>query len=205
MMGTNMLQQADPAVVAQLDQISVALIVIAVATALVGLFVLGVLFIAFRLMRSATKLMNQVQGRIDEFAPRAGPLIDKATLVADDARTLSDNVRRRVTELMDTVAKLNSSVREATEATELRVREFVAVLDVVKAEAEELLMDTAATARGIHTTAAALRSDRAPVPTPGRALTDRTGVPVPPSRGVVPTEPVPAASRSGDGSEGRRD
>jgi hypothetical protein len=93
--------------------------------------------------------------------------VEKITALATDARDVTDTVRRRVTDLMDTVADVNHSLRELTKSAELRVREFGAVVDVVKGEAEELLIEGAATARGIHTTVEALR--RVPPPTPAGA------------------------------------
>jgi hypothetical protein len=58
---------------------------------------------------------------------------------------------------MDTVNDLNRSLRKASGAAEERVRDFAAVLDVVQEEAEQILLDSAATARGLHATAESLR------------------------------------------------
>lgn len=155
---TLFLAQADPRVAAELQQMGTALIIIAVAAVLFGLMCIGVLIAGFRLMRAITKLTDKLEHQIDQLSPRAAPLIDRVTAVATDAHDVTDNVRRRVGELMDTISDLNHSIREASHAAEVRIREFAAVLDVVKEETEELLMDTAATARGLHRTAEALRA-----------------------------------------------
>jgi hypothetical protein len=63
-----------------------------------------------------------------------------------------------VNDVMDTVHDVNRSMRRAAEATEARVRDFAAVLQVVQEEAEQILLDTAATARGLHATAESLRN-----------------------------------------------
>lgn len=161
-MSSLLLMQTSPAATAELQQMSTALIVISVGAVLFGLLCLGILIAGFRLMRSITGLIDKIEKQIDQLAPRAGPLVDRVTNLATDARDVTDTVRRRVTDLMDTVEHVNKSLRSASTAAELRVREFTAVLDVVKAETEEILMDTAATARGIHRTAEALRQPTLP-------------------------------------------
>jgi uncharacterized protein YoxC len=154
-------QQADPAILAELQQMSTALVIVAVAAVLFGLMCVGILIAVLRLVHSVTRLTGKIEQQIDQLSPRAAPLIDRVSAVATDARDVTDTVRRRVNELMDTVSSVNQSLRQAAEATEVRVREFGAVVDVVKAEAEEILMDTAATARGIHKTAEVLRTSPA--------------------------------------------
>ena len=155
-------QQPDAAILAELQQMSTALIIVAAASVLFGLMCVGILIAVLRLMRSVTRLTDKLETQVDQLSPRAAPLIERVTALATDARDVTDNVRRRVTELMDTVAQVNQSLREATQAADVRVREFGAVVDIVKAEAEEILIDTAATARGIHKTAETLRASSSP-------------------------------------------
>jgi hypothetical protein len=65
---------------------------------------------------------------------------------------------------MNTLNEVNDSLRDATRNATALAREFGAVLEVVQTEAEELLLDTAATARGVHTAAERLRTPRIPAP-----------------------------------------
>ncbi len=162
-------QQPDAAAVAaQLDRIASILRFIAIASAIVGLFAIISLIASFFALRSANRVLATMERHVDRLAPRVEPLIEKVTRLADDSRDITDSVRRRVNELMDTVGDLNRGLRKAGQVTELRFREFAAVLDVVREEAEEVLLDTAATARGIHTAAEALRRPPArPAAPPG--------------------------------------
>ncbi|MGQ0560672.1 MAG: hypothetical protein ACT443_02210, partial [Gemmatimonadota bacterium] len=45
-------------------------------------------------------------------------------------------------------------------SVEERVKQFGAVVEVVQSEAEEILLDAASTARGVHTASLVLRSGR---------------------------------------------
>lgn len=153
------LQQTD-AVAAQLDRMAVPLLVLAIAAVVVGVFSVIALVASLWTMRSAQGLLKSVEAQLTRLAPKTEPLIEKMTRLTDDVRGVSDTVRRGVNDLMDTVADVNRSLKSAARAADIRVREFGAVLDVVKSEAEEVLLDTAATARGLHATAAVLRGSR---------------------------------------------
>lgn len=152
----SMLQQQD-AIVAQLDRMSTALIVLAWSMGVVGVVSLVAIVVSLYTMRTASRLLATIDEQVKRLAPRTEPLVEKLTRLADDARGVTDLVRRRVTDVMDTVGDLNGTIRDARRETEKRIREFAAVLDVVQTEAEQLLLDAAATARGVQVTAAVLR------------------------------------------------
>jgi len=152
-------QQQD-AIVAQLGRMSTALVILAWSMGIVGVLSVVAILVSLYTMRTASRLLATVEAQINRLAPRAEPLLEKVTRLADDARGISDVVRRRVNQLMDTVGALNDSVVDARREAELRIREFAAVLDVVQTEAEHLLLDAAATARGVQVTAAVLRGVR---------------------------------------------
>ncbi len=149
------LQQA-PAVQLQLERIAWSQIVMAVALGLVTLAMLGMAVAAFLLFRSARKAIGSVQHQVQAMLPKAEPLLAAAGKVASDATTVSTAARERAEEVLATVKDLNERLRELATETEGRVRDFGAVLDVVQAEAREILLDAAATARGVHTTAEAI-------------------------------------------------
>lgn len=156
---------------AHLDRIATALTVVAVSGVVVGLFAVISLVASLFALRSANRAIGVMERHIDRLAPRVEPLIDQVTRLADDSRHVTDTVRRRVNELMDSVGDLNRGIKQATRAAELRVREFAAVIDVVKEEAEEVLIDTAATARGLQSAAETLRGPST-VPAPRPVETD---------------------------------
>ena len=170
------LVQLDPGVADQVRQIATAQFVMAVAMVLIGLVVIATGIAAVMALRSANRLFKRLEKSVEQLTPRAAPLIERVGRIATDAHDISDTVRRRVNEVMDTVDDLNGNVRKAAVAAEERVRDFAAVLEVVQQEAEELLLDTAATARGLHATAESLRGGdgaRAGLPAPAR-LPDET-------------------------------
>jgi uncharacterized protein YoxC len=156
------LVQAGPETADQVARMTTALTVIAVAAVLVGLGFIGLVIVNVALMRSVSRAVRAVELQVGRLGPRAEPLIDNVSRLALDVRGVSDNVRRGVTDLVSTIEDLNRSLRDAGDAGKARVREFTAVLDIVKAEAEEILLDSAATARGIHSTAEALRGAGTP-------------------------------------------
>jgi methyl-accepting chemotaxis protein len=151
------LAQLDPAAVAALERIATAQIVIAVIMSIIGVLIVvgGVL-----VLREMQQARRQVHRTFGQMAPRLGPLIDSAKHVTDDFAGMTDNIRRKVDDILHTAEDLHRAVKRGHTATEERVRRFGAVLDVVQAEAEELLLDAAATAHGVHETARVLREPR---------------------------------------------
>lgn len=75
-------------------------------------------------------------------------------------RKVSDKASHTVSGLTHTVEDVTGRLRAVVDGVEDRVKRFGAVVDVVQAEAEELLLDAASTARGVHTTAEMLRSGK---------------------------------------------
>jgi uncharacterized protein YoxC len=164
------LAQVDARAVEALERIAAAQLVMAVVLALLGVLVLGVTLLALLQLRSLRGLLGGVTETVEELRPHLLPIVDRAKHVAEDVSGMTDNVRRRVDDVLHTVEELHRTVKKASTATEERVRRFGAVLDVVQTEAEELLLDAAATARGVHETARALREPR-------RTARRRTGDP----------------------------
>jgi hypothetical protein len=138
--------QADPALVESVQRIAWAQIVMAALMGLAWLAVIVAALYAIRLIRSARASIQ--------------PIIDRANRIAGDATEVSESVRGQVDELLGTVSQTNERLREAVRAAELRVREFGAVLEAVQGETEEVLLDTAAAARGVHVAAESLRQPR---------------------------------------------
>lgn len=150
----------DAALQAQLDRIAWSQIVMAVGMAVITLTILGSGVAAFLLFRAVRKLIATVEAQAKVLMPKAEPLLTSASKVAADATTMTAAVKERVDEVLETVKDVNGRLRELVTETESRVREFGAVLDVVQAETKEIMLDAAATARGVHTTAEALQAGR---------------------------------------------
>jgi hypothetical protein len=139
--------QADPEVLDYLQRIAWAQIAMAVMMGLAFLGVLGAALYTMRLIRTAQKQLQ--------------PMIDRANRIAGDAADASAAAKKQIDEVLATVEELNQRLRAAGQSAELRVRDFAAVLDAVQGEAESVLLDTAATARGVHVTAERLREPKA--------------------------------------------
>jgi hypothetical protein len=139
--------QADPEILEYLQRIAWSQIAMAAMMGLAFLGVLGAALYAIRLIRSAQASIQ--------------PIMDRANRIAGTAEEASTAARKQVDEILATVQELNERLRAAGHSAELRVRDFTAVLDAVQGEAENVLLDTAATARGVHVTAERLRQPQA--------------------------------------------
>jgi hypothetical protein len=158
-MGMMVVMQADPELVGQLQRMGTAQIVMAVAIAILAVMALGASLAALLALRAALALLRSARESVEQqLIPRLDPIIERATRMADDANDITDSLRRKVHEVTATLEELNVSLRQAGRSADRRVREFGAVLDVVQEEAESLLLDATAAARGVRTTADRLRA-----------------------------------------------
>lgn len=142
---------------APVERIATAQIVMAVGITIWTLVLIGIGVTMFLLYRSVRRLIATVEAQVQQLAPKAAPLLTAAGKVADDATDVSNAVRGAVQDVLETVDELNQRLRALTADAEDRVRRLGAVLEVVQDEAEDVLLDAAATARGLHATAEALQ------------------------------------------------
>lgn len=151
------LAQVNTEVLDSLQTIALSQLVMAVVMVVLGLIVLGGAMLLLVEFRSLRRLLKDMLVTMEELRPRVGPLLDQVGSLTADASAMTGDVRRRVDSLLYTIEDVNRSVKRGTEAMEERVQRFAAVVDVVQREAEELLLDAASTARGVHETARLLR------------------------------------------------
>jgi uncharacterized protein YoxC len=121
--------QADPAIVDQLNHIATTQTIIAISLAIVALAILGVAVGALLAVRKVTGLLD---------------------------RTIN-SVTEPVQNLLGTVDDVNTRLRAAVDAVDVRIKRFGAVVDVVQDEAEEMLIDATSTAKGLHAARQALK------------------------------------------------
>jgi hypothetical protein len=138
--------QTDPALLDSVQRIAWSQIIMAALMSLAFLIVIGAGVFTIRLIRKAQASIQ--------------PTIDRVNAIAADAGAVSDQVKEQVETLLETVQQANDRLRQAVHAAELRVRDFGAVLDAVQGETEDVLLDTAATARGVHVAAETLTQTR---------------------------------------------
>lgn len=146
--------QADPAVVEQLEKLITTQIVIATSLLVMGIAVIGVAVAALFAIRKQARLVDR---SIAQLQPRLDPILISLARIADDAQDVSGALKYRVDDVLHTVDDLIGRLRDGADAVESRVRQLGTVVDVVQTEAEDLLLDAAATARGVHTASQVLR------------------------------------------------
>jgi len=86
------------------------------------------------------------------------PLIRQGHTIADDVKIVTSSIRADIRKVNATIAETNARLQDALAATEQRMRDFNALLDVVQDEAEHMFVSTAATVRGMRRGAAAFRA-----------------------------------------------
>jgi len=132
----------------------------AISTAVIGvsLVVLIVMLVvgAVRTRKAGTRLEQMVQRTLDDLRP----LIERGKAISDDVSAMTKSIRGDVAAVSDTVTAANEKVRAALVATEERLAELDAFLNVVQTEAEDLFVSTASAVRGVRGGAASLRRHR---------------------------------------------
>lgn len=151
--------QLDPGGIDVLQRIAVAQMVMAASMVIIALIAIGGAIVALLELRSARRLLHNLGDTVAELKPRVAPLVDRTIHITSDVAGMTDNIRRRVDDVLFTMEEINRIVKRGGTIAEKRMERFAEVLDVVQTEAEDLLLDAAATARGVHETARQLRDE----------------------------------------------
>jgi uncharacterized protein YoxC len=154
---TASLIQSDSAVADQLSRLVTTQVVVAVALVIVALAALGV---ALGALLGVRKLSGTLDRALTQLNPRLDPLLKSATRIADDAEDVASSVKGRVTDVLATIDDLNGRLKAGAQAVEDRMKKFGAVVNVVQSETEDLLLDAASTAHGVHAAAEVLRAGK---------------------------------------------
>lgn len=143
---TRLLQQADTVVsVPARDGVD---LVMAVSAGLVGLAFLGVcltLVVALVQARKLTRSLGETRRRIS-----ADPGMEHLRNTARHVEEITATVRTEAERMSDSVGRLSDRLKQASERMEERIEEFNALMEVIQAEAEDVFVDTASTARGVR-------------------------------------------------------
>lgn len=153
--------QLDTGAIEALQRIAFAQMVVAVVMVIIGLIAIGGAIVVLLELRSARRLLHNLGDTVDELKPRLAPLIDRTIHLTSDVAGMTDNIRRKVDDMLFTMEELNRIARRGGSMAEERLTRFAAVVDIAQTEAEELLIDAAATARGVQETARQLREEPA--------------------------------------------
>lgn len=115
-----------------------------------GLTLLTLLVVLLTLLSQLRKLNRTVRALGGKALDKADPILKRGEGVADNVEFISDVVRSDVERLSRNVRALGDRLQQASDRMEERIEEFNALMEVVQDEAEEILLDTAATARGVE-------------------------------------------------------
>lgn len=151
-------QAASPDMAAHLERIMWAQMVMAGVMVLSVVAVVAAAVAVFVLVR---RTLDRVETARRELLPHVTPVLSRAATVADDVGHITAGFRDNADDVQETVQDLLDRTRRAVDELDGRIRRLGTVLEAVQEQGEALLMDATATARGVQTTARALRHERA--------------------------------------------
>jgi methyl-accepting chemotaxis protein len=168
-----MAQAAPPEWVPHLERIMWAQVTMAILMLIIALAFVVAAVAVLLLVRRA---MDRIETTKAELLPHVTPVLSRAATIADDVGHVAAGFRDNADDVQETVQDVLERTRAAVDELDQRLRRFASVLEAVQQQAEALLMDAAATARGVHTAARALRQERDARPRVGRGRDhDSTG------------------------------
>jgi hypothetical protein len=97
------------------------------------------------------KSYKKISDMLDKVYGDINPLMRHASSIADNVDYISTAIRVDIQQVSQTVAAVNQRLQQAIGATEDRVNQLNALLDVVQEEAESAFVTTASTIRGVRT------------------------------------------------------
>lgn len=131
--------------------------VTAVANAIITLALLALVVVGVPLLWSFRKSYRRVNDVLDRIRDDIKPLVHHASALAQNLHHITESVKADIDTVSSTVRMGNERVREAMDATEHRLSDLNALLDVVQQEAEQIFVSTAAGVRGVRRGAARFR------------------------------------------------
>jgi uncharacterized protein YoxC len=131
--------------------------VTAVANAIITIALLVLVIVGVPLLWSFRKSYKRVNDLLDRVRGDIKPLVHHASELAENLHHITDSVKSDIDAVSGTIRAGNDRVREAMDATEQRLSDLNALLDVVQREAEQIFVSTAAGVRGVRSGAARFR------------------------------------------------
>lgn len=162
-----------------------------------GLMTIALLVLTVALVPAAwnfRKSYAKVNELLEKIYGDINPIMRHASSITDNINYLTTAIKVDFQEVQKTIVAANARLNDAVLAAERRVRDLNALIDVVQHEAEETVIATASTLRGVRAGADALRAELAERPLlagpddPGNSLLD-TGDPTDGNDSPAETEP----------------
>lgn len=133
-------------------------VVTGVASSVLTLTILGLAIVLGPAAWSFWRSFKKVRELLDRVYADITPLTRHAASIADNLDYITTSIRNDVQQINATIAAANRRLHQAVDATEGRLNEFNALLQVVQQEAEQAFVSTAAAVRGVRTGAATFNS-----------------------------------------------
>lgn len=170
-------------------------VIAAVTAGLIGATFLAILLTFLFVLFQARNLVRFLDDAQKRMASDRG--VEHLRGAAANVEQISETLRQEVGKLSSSVTHLSEHLHQASYRMEERIEEFNALMEVVQAEAEDVFVDTASTARGLRRGVGALTDSRREVPRPGRGSVPRgraasPGGPAPPAGQAAPQTTPPA-------------
>lgn len=123
-------------------------IVMATAAGLVGLAFLGLFITIVVALVEAKKVSRALDAARRRISADRG--VEHLRNTARHLEEISSTFRDEATRMAGSVEALSDRLTQASDRMEERIEEFNALMEVIQAEAEEVFVDTASTARGVR-------------------------------------------------------
>jgi uncharacterized protein YoxC len=134
-------------------------IVTAIAIGIVALLLIALLAALLPALRELRQLTSKVSALVDRLSGDVGPIVRHATNVAESADQIATTIRTEVQDVSRTVRRANERLDSAITASERRLRELGALLQLVQDEVEQTVVSTTAALRGVRAGASWFRPD----------------------------------------------
>jgi hypothetical protein len=106
------------AIATQLDRIGDIQMVMAIATAILALFALA---IAAAALFAVLKVRKVLERGLDNLPAKTDPMVAAVTRVTENAREVSDTVKVRVRDMLDSLEEISERLKAGADAVEDRV------------------------------------------------------------------------------------
>ncbi len=122
-------------------------IVTAISTAAIAVVAIGLTVFAMPLFRSVGRLSATLDQLLVSLERDAVPLLESTKSMVSDASQVAAKLRDEVDGIVDTSREVRDRVMNAVDATEDRLLDLEALLDVLQDEVEDTVLDVAAALR----------------------------------------------------------
>jgi uncharacterized protein YoxC len=129
---------------------AIAQIVIALALLALGVVMMAIAFLLWKVYKQAKKALAKLRIDVD-------PAVQNAIAISGTGKEMAERAKGNVEEISRTVSAANEKVGRVVESAGERAADLNALLDVAQQEAEELFIRTASALRGVRAGAGALR------------------------------------------------